>query len=79
MTLIRIKNNNNRPTIVPARGGFGLVLNAQEEATVCPEGEKGQDTFWSMVSSGVISQEARVRSNVLPFIERHTGDYNKAA
>jgi hypothetical protein len=79
MTFINVQNTTNRATIVPARGGFGVVLAPGDKATVCPEGESGQGRFWNMLSSGVIAERGRRRSRVLRFIQHHAGNYNEAA
>jgi hypothetical protein len=59
MTLINIKNTSAGNTIIPARGGLGLVLGSGEEGTVCPEGLRAQGTFFDMVSRGQIAEQAR--------------------
>lgn len=80
MTFINIQNTSKNAEIVPARGGFGVVLNPGEKATVCPEGESGQGKFHSMLSSGIIAERGRKRSRVLRFIQHNPdGGYNQAA
>ena len=55
MTLISIKNTSAGNTIIPARGGLGLVVGAGDEATVCPEGlprsDLGESPGWSISTS----------------------------
>jgi hypothetical protein len=80
MTFINVQNTSTHAEIVPARGGFGVVLNPGEKATVCPEGESGQGRFQRLLTNGVIAERGRKRSRVLRFIQ-HTSDggYNEAA
>jgi hypothetical protein len=69
MTLISIKNTSAGNTIIPARGGLGLVVGAGDEATVCPEGLRGQ-----------ISEKARVgRSAQVVNTSHSSDDHNQAA
>jgi hypothetical protein len=68
MTLIDVQNKTRQSTIVPARGGFGIVLGPGERGTVCPEGIRGQGRFHDMVSRGVIAERSRLRSRELPVI-----------
>jgi hypothetical protein len=42
--------------MVPARGGFSIVLNPGERSIVCPEGRDAQTAFWKMVSRGLIQE-----------------------
>ena len=80
MTFINVQNTSKSAEIVPARGGFGVVLNPGEKATVCPEGERGQDKFQAMLSRGIIAERGRKRSRVLQFIQHSPdGGYNQAA
>jgi hypothetical protein len=80
MTLISIKNISDGNTIIPARGGLGLVLGAGEQGTVCPEGLRGQGAFFDMVSRGSISEQARVgRSARVVSFSHSTDDHNQAA
>jgi len=79
MTFINVENTTRQAEIVPARGGFGLVLRPGQKATVCPEGDSGQVKFWDMVNTGVITERGRKRSRVLRLIQHHTGGYNEAA
>ncbi|MBT4124990.1 MAG: hypothetical protein HOJ22_09350 [Chloroflexi bacterium] len=80
MTLISIKNNSAGNSIIPARGGLGLVLAAGEEGTVCPEGLRAQGAFFDMVSRGHIEEKARMgrASRVINFTHS-TDDHNQAA
>jgi hypothetical protein len=80
MTRISIKNTSAGNTIIPARGGLGLVLGSGEEGTVCPEGLRAQGAFSDMVSRGHISKKARVgRSARVVKFTHSTDDHNQAA
>ena len=80
MTLINVQNSSGRSAIVPARGGFGIVLNPGETGTVCPEGLRGQGKFWDLVSRGVISEKSRRRQMPVHYVNPGThGGSNKAA
>ena len=80
MTLISIKNTSAGTSIVPARGGLGLVLAAGEEGTVCPEGLRAQGAFFDMVSRGHIEEKARLgRASRVVNFTRSTDDHNQAA
>jgi len=80
MTLISIKNTSAGNSIIPARGGLGLVLGAGEEGTVCPEGLRAQGAFFDMVSRGHITEKARAgRSARVVNFSHSTDDHNQAA
>ena len=80
MTRISIKNTSAGNSIIPARGGLGLVLGAGEEGTVCPEGLRAQGEFFDMVSRGHIVEKARVgRSARLVNFSYSNDDHNQAA
>ncbi|MEX0761133.1 MAG: hypothetical protein WD208_10800 [Dehalococcoidia bacterium] len=81
MTLINIENNSTKPVMVPARGGFSVVLAPGERSTVCPEGMQGQGEFWKMMSRGVIAEKDRVRIRRVQFVPSASshGDFNEAA
>ena len=80
MTLISIKNTSTGNTIIPARGGLGLVLGSGEEGTVCPEGLRAQGAFFYMISRGQISEKARGGRSVRVVNFTHsTDDHNQAA
>ena len=80
MTLISIKTTSTGNTIIPARGGLGLVLGSGEEGTVCPEGLRAQGAFFDMVSRGQISEKARGGRSVRVVNFTHsTDDHNQAA
>lgn len=81
MTLIDVQNKSKRAAIVPARGGFGIVLGPGERGTVCPEGIRGQGQFHEMVNNGLISERGRLRSRVLPVITlgRRNDGFDRAA
>lgn len=80
MTLISIKNTSTGNAIIPARGGLGIVLGAGEEGTVCPEGLRGQGTFFDMVSRGQIAEQARLgRSSRVVGFSHTSDDHNQAA
>ncbi|MBN4064906.1 hypothetical protein JYU04_04140 [Dehalococcoides mccartyi] len=80
MTLISIKNVSAGNTIIPARGGLGLVLGAGEEGTVCPEGLRAQGAFFDMVSRGHITEKARNgRSARVVNFSHSSDDHNQAA
>jgi len=80
MTLISIKNTSTGNTIIPARGGLGIVLSAGEEGTVCPEGLRAQGAFFDMVSRGQIEEKARMgRSARVVNFTHSDNDHNQAA
>ncbi len=80
MTLISIKNISAGNSIIPARGGLGLVLSAGEEGTVCPEGLRAQGAFFDMVSRGHIAEKARNgRSSRVVNFTHSNDDHNQAA
>ena len=80
MTLISIKNTSRGNAIIPARGGLGLVLGSGEVGTVCPEGLRGQGTFFNMVSRGQIAEQARLgRSSRIVAFSHPSDDFNQAA
>ncbi|MDA1278896.1 MAG: hypothetical protein O3B95_02480 [Chloroflexi bacterium] len=80
MTRISIRNTSGGSTIIPARGGLGLVLGSGEEGTVCPEGLRAQGAFFDMVSRGQITEQARDQNHVrFANILHPTGDYDQAA
>ena len=80
MTLISIKNTSTGNTIIPARGGLGLVLGAGEEGTVCPEGLRAQGTFFDLVSRGHIAEQARLgRAARVVNFSHSDDDHNQAA
>ena len=80
MTLISIKNTSKGNTIIPSRGGLGLVFGSGEEGTVCPEGLRGQGAFFDMVSCGQIAEKARLgRSARVVAFTRHDDDFDQAA
>ena len=80
MTRISIKNTSVGNTIIPARGGLGLVLGSGEEGTVCPEGLRAQGAFFDMVSRGQISEQARAGRHVrVANILHPSDDFNQAA
>lgn len=69
MALISIKNTSAGNTIIPARGGLGLVVGAGDETTVFPAGLRGQ-----------ISEKARVgRSAQVVNTSHSSDDHNQAA
>jgi len=74
MTRISIKNTSAGNTIIPARGGLGLVLGAGEEGAVCPEGLRAQGAFFDMVSRGQISEQARAGRSARVVNFTHSND-----
>ena len=80
MTLISIKTTSTGNTIIPARGGLGLVLGSGEEDTVCPEGLRAQGAFFYMISRDQISEKAHGGRSVRVVNFTHsTDDHNQAA
>ena len=73
MTLIDVQNKSKQSTIVPARGGLGIVLGPGERGTVCPEGIRGQGRFHDMLNRGEIAERSRQRSRELPVITLGVG------
>ena len=61
MTTLTVRNETETPVIVPARGGFAVVLGPGEAGTVCPETLRGEGALTDLLARGVVSTAAAHR------------------